>query len=103
MKAEGVTGKIGKKLGEEENQPRNGKKYNKKRLRQAGKVDLTLMCVYLTCCTSQMSLCDIRSLINTLCRDSEQEGVSAEFRSHTFSPVLSKKAGCGSSQTSVSR
>lgn len=46
MKAEGVTGKIGKKLGEEENQPRNGKKYNKKKI-EAGRQSLfdTHVCI----------------------------------------------------------
>lgn len=38
-----------------------------------------------------------------LMNNSWQEGVSAEFRNHTFPPVLPKKAGSGSTQTSVTR
>lgn len=35
--------------------------------------------------------------------NSRQEGVSAEFRDHTFPPVLPEKVGGGPTQTSVAR
>lgn len=42
-------------------------------------------------------------LVACVLTDSWQEGVSAEFRGHTFSSILPKKAGSRNSKTSVAR